>query len=275
VRFFPHPLYRWTQSELYPVGAVRYLRAFDDPPRRLFNLYNWGGFLMLHAPGIRVFMDGRANTLYDDRLYGEYLSAYSGREGTRAILWKHEVDAVLVPASAGVARLLAQGPDPWEVAYRDPIAVVLLPPRKTATPRILPSAERVLAGSPELGLYRGRAAFQARNLDEAERGFEQAVALNPLLVSAYGGLLQVATRRKDRARLDQWVERAVKAYPRESGRIDQLSASAYERLGELDAALRALRRAVPRGPFSNPTRVKERIAKLEGRRRADPQGGKR
>ena len=68
VQMWPDPLGRWTQRDLYPDAAVQYLKAIGRP-LRILNQYNWGGYLMLHLPDSQVFMDGRANTLYDERIY--------------------------------------------------------------------------------------------------------------------------------------------------------------------------------------------------------------
>lgn len=265
VRFFPQPLYRWTQSELYPVGALRYLLAFPNPPERPFNLYNWGGFMMLHGPEIPVFMDGRANTLYDEQHYDDYLDLYTGRAGARQVLRKYQVDAVLVPNGAGIARTLMQGPEPWEVVYSDPVSLLLLPPSAGPRQPPLPSISRVLEDSEELWMRRGQLAFRRGRLKAAEEALEHALAMNPLLVPAHSLLIQVAARRRDREALDRWSRRAIDLYPRQAGRIYRHVGQAYEQLGDLPAALDAYRKSVPRGPFTSPEPVKARIRKLETR----------
>src|SRR5262249_3160341 len=72
VRLFPKPLERWTESHLYPRAALRYALALHAGTRVL-NFYNWGGYLMLHAPELKLFIDGRANTLYSAQLYNDYV----------------------------------------------------------------------------------------------------------------------------------------------------------------------------------------------------------
>ena len=265
VRFFPEPLYRWTQSELYPVGAVRYLRALPEPPKRLFNLYNWGGYLMLHAPGIPVFIDGRANTLYDEEVYDDYLRLYRGRGAVRELLRKYDVDAVLAPPGSGISRALRQGSKRWLVAYSDLRAVVLLPPSESRSGPRLPKAERVLEGSPELWLRRGQIALRRGRLDEAEEALEQTIAMRPLQLGAHTLLLSLAARRKDRDALERWAQRAIHTYPRQKRRIHQQLATSYEQLGDLRAALEELRKSVPRGPFMSGASIQARIRRLETR----------
>jgi tetratricopeptide (TPR) repeat protein len=265
VRFFPDPLYRWTQGERYPDGAVRYLLALPEPPRHLFNLDTWGGFLMLHAPRIPVFLDGRANTLYDDEIYGDYLRAYAGGAGARELLRKYQVDAVLVPSNSALARDLPVGPEPWLVAYDDPIATLLLPPGRAAAGPPLPDPEAVLAGSPELWLLRGHRALLRGDLDAARTALEHAIALRPLLVSAHTLLFSVAVRRHDRGELERFGRRAIELYPRQERWLRLNLASSYDQLADSRAALGELRRGLPRGPFTPPGPAEAAIRRLERR----------
>jgi tetratricopeptide (TPR) repeat protein len=220
---------------------------------------------MLHAPGIPVFIDGRANTLYDEEVYDDYTRAYRGGSDVHGLLRKYDVDAVLVPPRSGIARALLRGGERWSVAYRDPIAVVLFPPSRAASHARLPDAEEVLEGSPELWLLRGQAALRRGQLRAAEDALEQTIAMRPLLGSGHSLLLSVAAQRRDRDALERRAQRAIDLYPREAPRFYQHLASNYEQLGDPWAALEALRKAVPRGPFMNPTRTLAQIRRLEGR----------
>jgi tetratricopeptide (TPR) repeat protein len=272
VRFFPSPLYRWTQSQLYPRGAVQYLAALPSPPERLFNLYNWGGYLMLHAPGIPVFIDGRANTIYDEQIYDDYGHAYGGGQATRQILRKYDVDAVLAAPSAGVLRVLLEGPDAWKVVYADPQAVLALPAAAADRLDPLPRADRVLKGTPGLALLRAKAALLRGNYGRAREEYEEAVRMDPLLIPAYGGLLWLAGRENDRDALDRWTRVGLKAFPREGSRIYFHRAGALQSMGDLEGTIEALRRATPRGPFRNRAGHEKRIRSLERRLRRDGGG---
>ena len=269
VRFFPHPLYRWTQSELYPAGATLYLQSLSDPPRRLLNLYNWGGYLMLHAPEIPVFIDGRANTLYGERLYNEYRRVYRAGPGTDTILRKYRVDGVLAPPASPIVRALQRRRAAWKIAYADPVAVLLLPRRATLARASLPDPVEVLPEGPELWLVRGTSAHRRGELAEAERSLIHAVELNPLLIPAYSELLVIAAQRRDRAVIERWTDRAIRAYPREAGRIYGSAGRAYAQIGDLDAAIEAMWRAVPRGPFRSTLPIEAKIRRLETRRRRE------
>ena len=50
-----------------PVGAVAWMDA-NDPGRRIFNRYEWGGYIGEKRPDEPIFMDGRADVYGDDLL---------------------------------------------------------------------------------------------------------------------------------------------------------------------------------------------------------------
>jgi len=110
------------QRESLPVEAVDWIRR-HDPPRELFNPYNWGGYLIWSLyPEYRVFVDGRTD-LYGDRLLRRYLTVEFGREGYREILDEHEVETVLTYAEGPLSIRLACSAD-WERVYEDGMAAI-------------------------------------------------------------------------------------------------------------------------------------------------------
>ncbi|MEE8558854.1 MAG: hypothetical protein V3T14_13300 [Myxococcota bacterium] len=271
IRFFPRPLHRWTQSELYPAGAVRFLAAIDRPPERLFNLYNWGGYLMLHAPGIRVFMDGRANTLYDERIFRDYRVLSAGKSGAPKLLARYDTDAVLMPSSSALTLVLVKDPA-WKTAHSDAISTLLL--RRNASSR-LPAVPGAHEGPAEFWLERAARAMRRGRQEEARQALERAVAADPLLSPAYQMLLMMAARRQDADAVRRWSREAIEVYPRERSRLMGLTGRAFERLGDLEGALVAAQASVPRGPFRSRGPALARIRRLEsliGRRRASPAG---
>jgi hypothetical protein len=50
------------QAERLPIGVVAYLNA-ARPQGKLFNTYNWGGYLLFAAPDFPVFVDGRTDSV--------------------------------------------------------------------------------------------------------------------------------------------------------------------------------------------------------------------
>jgi hypothetical protein len=103
-----------------PVEAVNFIKS-TRPPGKLFNSYNWGGYLLWELPGYPVFIDGRTD-LYDDELVNEWLRVVRAEEGWEEVLDRWEVRLVLLEPGMPVVRLLEE--DNWELVYEDEVAVM-------------------------------------------------------------------------------------------------------------------------------------------------------
>lgn len=247
VRVFPHPLARWTQSYVYPKAGVEALRSLPRPPRRLLNFYLWGGHLLLHAPGIPVFIDGRANTVYDEALLRDYLAMAAAGDRLDELLTRYAVDAVFFPAGERLVEVLQSGPRPWVLVYRDAVAALLLPPG-TARAHLSPPT----GTGPEQLTERAGAARLRGELDQASAFLERALEEEPLFLLAYGELMLVHAQRTDPRGLGATLERGLRALPGESARLHAYAARAWEQLGSPEAARQAWRRARRRGPYDAP-----------------------
>ena len=76
----------------FPVEAARQLNG-SALEGKLFNSYNWGGYLIFFARGHPVFIDGRTD-LHRDRL-ADYVAALHA-DNWRDIFAKWEIDIVLI-----------------------------------------------------------------------------------------------------------------------------------------------------------------------------------
>ena len=111
------------QREYFPADAVVYIRQ-NDIKGRIYNAYNWGGYLVLHLyPENRVFIDSRAD-VYRDEFIEKYLETYYIRPDWPAALANYAVDYVLVESQGPLHNLLAVTGD-WQEIYRDDVAVLL------------------------------------------------------------------------------------------------------------------------------------------------------
>lgn len=114
-----------SQRDILPVGVAEYVRdasARGELGGRMFNSYNWGGYLMYLAPDVPVFVDGRTD-LYDDALLREWLATTNG------IDWERTFDkwqigfAVIEKGSPLAANLRTAG---WQERYTDEKSAVLV-----------------------------------------------------------------------------------------------------------------------------------------------------
>ena len=108
-------------EEYLPIGAVNYLIT-EKPHGRLFNSYNWGGYLLWALPEYPVFVDGRTD-LYNDEIIGEWLEVIKTEDGWQELLNRYGVGVVLIESGSTLDRAL-QIDSEWERVYEDSLSVV-------------------------------------------------------------------------------------------------------------------------------------------------------
>lgn len=263
VRLYPDLLDRWTQQSSYPHAALRYLREVVKP-QRMFNEFSWGGFLMLYAPELRVFIDPRANTLYDGEIYLDYHRIIEAESDAEARLIRRRVDAVFIGTEGPLAQALSAAG--WRMVYEDRMATILVPPNSPIAAHALPPPEEVLGRSePQIRfMYAGRAAMR-HDAQAAEAEIEEVISKHPLLPQAYGEMALVRAIGGDIEGIAQAIARGIDVDPRWTIRLRLMEAQAYEIAGDLRRAVAALRRARPTGPFDNPENVDHLIKLLDER----------
>ncbi len=107
-------------ARAFPVAAVQTLES-RHPQGRLFNDYNWGGYLLWAAPDYPVFIDGRTD-LYGDTLIRQWARIMAAEPGWEALLDQWHVRVVLIRRDAPLAqRLPARG---WRLLYQDARSVL-------------------------------------------------------------------------------------------------------------------------------------------------------
>lgn len=104
-----------------PVGAVEYLKE-TKPAGRLFNTYNWGGYLLWALPEYPVFIDGRTD-LYSDEIISQWLQVMRAETGWEKVLDDYGVNLILIERTSLLSRILAMHPD-WNQVYEDELAVI-------------------------------------------------------------------------------------------------------------------------------------------------------
>ena len=265
VQIYPQFLQRWTEYNLYPDAALKWLVALDLPGDRILNYYNWGGFIMLHEPQFKLFIDGRANTVYDEKIYNDYLHLLRGSPGFHGRVRKYNTVAALLPAGGLPAKKLMEPPSSWKSIYSDRVATILVPPDSVVLKRPMPDPYKVLEDHQELRLWEANRLKASGDRAGAERSIRKALENNPLLVRGYTALATLRAEEKDFDAVAEIFNEAVAIHPRRVKRLRHREASIYERHGELKRALQAYRVAIPGGPFSNPQSLIRSIAQLEER----------
>ncbi len=111
-------------TAIYPIAATAWLAEEGAGPNLAIPL-RWGGYAIWHlGPEVKVAVDGRNVTVYEKEWVDAYLVALEeGRvldvlDENRVDVWMLQTDSLQVASLENTGR--------WSIAYRDPVAVVLL-----------------------------------------------------------------------------------------------------------------------------------------------------
>lgn len=166
----PYPLradvaYHYLTAEyVYPHALADFIET-NDLEGQAFAYYNWGGYLHWRTDGaMKVFIDGRANTVFDDQTYLDYVSVLGFRPGWLERIENSGAQYVIWPHRRGSERLsrgLLQTRR-WRRLYEDLRGVVLV--RDTVA---LPATLRLPKGTIQSELAKSFIARRAGNYQMA------------------------------------------------------------------------------------------------------------
>jgi hypothetical protein len=106
-----------------PAAAVAWLDE-HEPGTRIFNRYEWGGYIGQQRPQQPIFMDGRAD-VYGDELLQMYVSIIGVRDDPQVIFDHYQIDYAVFPPDTPLADWFDTS-DRWERVYADATAAVWL-----------------------------------------------------------------------------------------------------------------------------------------------------
>jgi len=109
----------------YPYGAVQYIKT-NHLPGKMFNEYNWGGYLVWKLPEKKVFIDGRMAIwkTKTQNIFDEYLQLSKTEDTTPAILDKYEIGWALVYKDRPFKNYFMSHNDEWELVYNDNLSLI-------------------------------------------------------------------------------------------------------------------------------------------------------
>jgi hypothetical protein len=108
-------------AKLYPAAAVDWI-AEHRPGERIFNRYEWGGYIGLRLPDRPIFIDGRAD-VYGDALIRDYVETISVNVDPQRLFERYRIDHIAFPTNTTLGRWL-DASDAWESVYADEVASV-------------------------------------------------------------------------------------------------------------------------------------------------------
>ncbi len=112
------------EHQYLPVDVTNYLKS-AHLPGRMFNSYNWGGYILFNWPDELVFADGRTDVYGDEFLTKVYIPTAVGSPGWDKTLDDYQINFVAIEPESGLARELRLTPG-WKVTYEDKQAVVFM-----------------------------------------------------------------------------------------------------------------------------------------------------
>jgi hypothetical protein len=111
----------------FPVGAANCLAANPDVGTRMFNAYDWGGYLIYRfygEPGRQVFIYGEA-TEVGNQLLQEVSDVENSEPDWQQVLDEHGVNYVVERTDSALTMALSVDPQ-WQEVYNDGFAVILV-----------------------------------------------------------------------------------------------------------------------------------------------------
>jgi len=110
----------------FPKEAVEYIKT-HAVGNKMFNEYNWGGYLIWQLPPKKVFIDGRMAIWNDGKIkiFDEFNNIMSGHKSTVLnALAKWDVDFVLVDSKRILNAILSSEREDWDIVYQDAMSSI-------------------------------------------------------------------------------------------------------------------------------------------------------
>jgi hypothetical protein len=179
-----------TAEDTFPVETLNFVEA-NGIAGRTFAYYNWGGYIHLRLDGqLQVYIDGRADTVFDDETFRRYMHIISAGEGAVYMVEASGADWVLWPRNSErlIEQLLQSGR--WYPLFEDAVSILF---RHEDSP--VPESLRETGDSAYRELRLADRARRLDDLDGAEQHYRRALDLMPHLGKACHPLARMQVMR--------------------------------------------------------------------------------
>jgi len=168
----PYVYHHLTMEHTLPVDCLNFMER-NGLFGKVFAEYVWAGYLHQRSGGRwKVFIDGRADMVYDAETFRRYARVLYRQPGWSEIVDASGADYFLWPKDPGHIRALTES-GRWGLVYSDAVSV-LFARSDVPRPTLLESPD-----SPYRALTLGDSAWERGDLAEAEKQYERALALMP------------------------------------------------------------------------------------------------
>jgi hypothetical protein len=98
-------------------GAVAFVREHHLHGNVLSNFAD-GEYLIWHLPDSKVFIDGRYDTVYPEKIVHQYLEFINGRPEALTVLRAYRHNRVMLPRDSNAVEIMRQASE-WRLIHRD------------------------------------------------------------------------------------------------------------------------------------------------------------
>jgi hypothetical protein len=207
-----------TNEDSFPVDTCDFIEA-NKLSGRVFAYYNWGGYLHLRTAGrMKVYIDGRADTVYDAGTYNRYVEVLGGRPGWMEIVESSAADYFLWPVDLGPQPFELLQTGRWNLLYEDTVSLLLarrgsepanLAPPPDSAYRYLTLGTQILNRTP----WPCSTPDCTRRLEEAEGHFARSLEMLPNLGRTCFSLAQVQAMQGKVDEASRTMRRCQAVYP--------------------------------------------------------------
>jgi hypothetical protein len=205
----PYAFHYLTAEDDFPVETCTYIEM-NHLSGKVFSYYNWGGYLHLRTNGqMKVFIDGRADTVYDSETFRRYLTVQRFQAGWKEVLEGSGAQYILWPRSSQgqpLAELVASGR--WKILFDDFVSVLLV-----RSDQALPEPLKLTPDSAYRQLTVGVQNIERRRYDVAELALKRGLEQMPYLRTALYKLAQAQALQGKKEEALQTLARCERTFP--------------------------------------------------------------
>jgi hypothetical protein len=206
-----------TSQDSFPIEALN-VAEVNQLRGKVFAYYEWGGYVDLRTDGrLQVFIDGRADTVFDDPTYRRYTRVLGMAPGWENIVEQSGAEYFLWPKQQRKQIDLLRDTGNWRVFYADHIAALLIRKDLASPEPLLPSPE-----SPWRELTLGWRASASKDWTAATTHFQRALESMPNLRMACEWLANAQAHGASMAVAEATLDRCQRLFPDRARRKELL-----------------------------------------------------
>jgi hypothetical protein len=207
-----------TSQDGFPVEAMN-VAEVNQLQGKVFAYYEWGGYVDLRTDGrLQVFIDGRADTVFDDQTYRRYSRVHNAHPGWEKVVDDSGADYFLWPRQHHKQAEALRESGKWRTLYADHVAVLLIRADLPGPSPLQPSPD-----SPWRDLTLGWRASAARDWTSAKTYFQHALDKKPNLRAACEWLANAQSHSDGLEAAQATLDRCQRLFPDRARRQELLA----------------------------------------------------